>query len=169
MKVLCRSGTGGCSARAGFTLVELISTIVLLAILAGVAVPRYIDYTTRARTTALQGILGNTRSAIHQFYLDQAANGTPRYPTWAEMGSGSVITIPGDYTTWPVNPFNNSNVFVWSTSSSPPSSRPAPAGTGWTYWVDNTSNPQNALFWANDTSTTTVPNPAGGFLNANGL
>lgn len=39
--------------RRGFTLNELIAVIVVLAILAGVAIPRYIDYSARARTARM--------------------------------------------------------------------------------------------------------------------
>jgi prepilin-type N-terminal cleavage/methylation domain-containing protein len=41
--------------RRAFTLVELIAVIVVLAILAGVAVPRYFDYRQRALTSAIAG------------------------------------------------------------------------------------------------------------------
>ena len=39
-------------ARRAFTLIELIVIIVVLAILAGVAIPRYYDYSSRARVEA---------------------------------------------------------------------------------------------------------------------
>lgn len=38
-----------------FTLVELVAVIVVLAVLAGVAVPRYFDYRQRALTSAIAG------------------------------------------------------------------------------------------------------------------
>ena len=36
----------------GFTLIELIAVVVILASLAGVALPRYFDYAARARESA---------------------------------------------------------------------------------------------------------------------
>ena len=35
-----------------FTLIELVAVIVVLAILAGVAIPKYIDYATNAKSSA---------------------------------------------------------------------------------------------------------------------
>src|SRR4029077_9339667 len=58
-------------ARA-FTLIELIVVIVVLAILAGVAIPKYIDYTSNAKASATRGVLGGVRSAIANFYANSA-------------------------------------------------------------------------------------------------
>lgn len=51
----------------GFTLVELIAVIVVLAVLAGVAVPRYFAHDTAARAAALAGEYRAIRSAALQY------------------------------------------------------------------------------------------------------
>ena len=47
----------------GFTLVELVTVLVILGILAAVAIPKYVSYTTEARVAALNGMAGALRSA----------------------------------------------------------------------------------------------------------
>jgi len=47
----------------GFTLIELVVTISIIAILAAVALPRYIALQTQARAAKMQGIYGGIRSA----------------------------------------------------------------------------------------------------------
>ena len=49
--------------RLGFTLIELVVTISIIAILAAVALPRYIALQTQARTAKMQAIYGGVRSA----------------------------------------------------------------------------------------------------------
>ena len=53
--------------RKGFTLIELIAVIVVLAILAGVALPKYFDYSANAKTSACKGTLGGIRAGIKAF------------------------------------------------------------------------------------------------------
>src|SRR5581483_7456225 len=64
-----------------FTLVELIVIIVVLAILSGVAIPKYIDYTANAKASAAKATLGAVRTAIANFYANSALTGTATYPT----------------------------------------------------------------------------------------
>ena len=52
------------AGRRAFTLIELIAVIIVLAILAGVAVPKYFDYSTKAKESAAKATLGATRSAM---------------------------------------------------------------------------------------------------------
>lgn len=72
--------------RAGFTLIELMAVVLILAILAGVALPRFFDYQTRAREAACKGTLGGVRAGIANYYADQAiTTGTAAYPTLTEL------------------------------------------------------------------------------------
>src|SRR5262245_52710263 len=103
-------------ARA-FTLIELIAVIVVLAILSGVAIPKYFDYTANAKISSVKGVLGGTRSAIANFYGNSAANGTAAYPTLVQMQTvGTVMQEPMS-----ANPYNNDATIAAATwAASPP-------------------------------------------------
>lgn len=174
--------------RHAFTLVELIATIVVLAILAGVAIPKYTDYRASARTAATQGMLGNLRSAIALFALNQqVSSGTFRYPTAAEMtaSTGGVLegfaafsNLDGSQSTMPFNPFTgsrgllggqNASAFTARTTSAAADSANGGVLYGWLYYVDNTLAAPQYGIWANSTEQTTVQKPGGGLFNANEL
>ncbi len=55
----------------GFTLIELIVIIVVLAILSGVAIPKYIDYSERARVTAISANLKMIRRALLNYRMEK--------------------------------------------------------------------------------------------------
>lgn len=152
------------SSRRAFTLIELIAVLVVLAILSGVAVPKYFSYAERARSSAVQGALGGIRTAIANFYVDQSINGTARYPTLAELTTlGTVLQE-----SLPANPYNDLNTVTAATALEA-TNRTVAGTAGWRYYVDNTLAPPVATFYANDATTTQVTDPGGGFFDANEL
>ena len=132
--------------RLGFTLIELIAVVVILAILAGVALPTYFDHQAKARESATRGTLGGVRAGVASFYANEAINGTAGYPTFAQLtGVGSVMqeVMPDNpYTTTPKN--NNVLDALGTWVENPPAD--TTAGEGWAY--------DNAVgkFWANTVS-----------------
>ena len=76
----------------GFTLIELVVVIALLAILAAFAIPRYAGLESEARTASILGISGSIRSGaalVHGLWLSQEVN-----PVIME---GSVINLTEGY------------------------------------------------------------------------
>jgi len=49
----------------GFTLIELIIVVVLLGILAGIALPRYMNFTNDARNAVVEAVAGSLSSGIN--------------------------------------------------------------------------------------------------------
>ncbi len=128
--------------RAGFTLIELIVVVVILAILAGVALPTYFDYQAQARESATKGTLGGTRAGVANFYANEAINGTAAYPTFAELTT--VDTVMQEML--PENPYTpaDNNIVRDADGTYVPGGPQLVVGTqGWAY--DATAG----KFWAN--------------------
>jgi general secretion pathway protein G len=67
-------------ARLGFTLVELLVVLSILALLLSLAYPKYFSSVERAQETALKQTLMNVRDGIDKFYAD-----TGKYPETLEQ------------------------------------------------------------------------------------
>ena len=63
-----------------FSLVELIAVIVILAVLAGVAIPKYVSYRQTALESAEQGVVGAVRAALANYQGSTAVSGFAAWP-----------------------------------------------------------------------------------------
>jgi prepilin-type N-terminal cleavage/methylation domain-containing protein len=149
----------------GFTLVEVIAVMVVLAILAGVAIPKFFDYSAQARASATQGTVGGVRAGIANFFANESVTGTAAYPTLVELTT--IGTVMQEQI--PANPYNNLSTVEAVGLLADAQNRVVTGTSGWRYYVDNTATPPVAIFYANDSTTTTVPDGSGGFLDANEL
>lgn len=79
--------------RNGFTLIEVISTLVLLGILTAVAVPQYIDMTESAKVTAIEaGVAELNAREAQQWASNQLTGGNT--PVDSDLGSEYIVTPP---------------------------------------------------------------------------
>jgi type IV pilus assembly protein PilE len=75
---------------SGFTLIELMITVVIIAVLSAIALPSYTDYVTRSKLAEAYAHLSDLRVKMEQSYLDNR-----RYSTNA---GGGTCGIPGGNT-----------------------------------------------------------------------
>ena len=52
----------------GFTLIEVMITVAVIAILAAVALPNYVEYVTRSRLVEAKTNLSDMRTRLEQYY-----------------------------------------------------------------------------------------------------
>jgi MSHA pilin protein MshA len=70
----------------GFTIIELVVVIAIIAILAAVALPKFVDLTSEARAAALAGTRGGFTAAVQVAHAKWLAGGT---------GAAGSVTLEG--------------------------------------------------------------------------
>lgn len=77
----------------GFTLIELMIVVAIIAILAAIALPAYQDYLTRAQVSESLSLSRGAQIAVTEFYSERGA--TPANNT--EAGLAQPTSIQGNY------------------------------------------------------------------------
>lgn len=92
-----RRGDGRARARrrqAGFTLVELLLVLVILATLAAIVIPKFSGRTEQAKVTAAQTQISTLGTALDSYEVDVGS-----YPSSSE-GLNALMVKPGNITGW---------------------------------------------------------------------
>lgn len=81
--------------QSGFTLIEIMVVVVILAILAGLVVPKVVGQSDKARVKTTETALATVSNALDMYKVDNA-----RYPTTAQ-GLEALVTPPADAKNYP--------------------------------------------------------------------
>jgi prepilin-type N-terminal cleavage/methylation domain-containing protein len=131
-------GRTGATGTGAFTLIEILMVVVILAILAALVIPRYVDVETEATDTSMRRQLRIVRGQI-ELYRIEHASADPDMSNWQAL-------IDGDYLkSAPKNPANGATAINGAGDFS----------GGWV-WRDNGSG-RNQLYATNRDHTGEYP------------
>ena len=79
----------------GFTLIEVMVVVAIVAILAAIAIPNYRDYITRGKLVEASAGLSDARVKMEQYFQDNRAypGGCVNAPTAPPLGSIQIMTL----------------------------------------------------------------------------
>lgn len=100
----------------GFSLIELLLVLVIIAILAGLVVPKFAGRSEQARITAAMADISRIETALDAFEIDNS-----RYPT-ADEGFQALVIAPPNTNSWhgpylkrgePSDPWGNPYIYQY--------------------------------------------------------
>jgi len=123
----------------GFTLVELLIVLLILGILIGLAVPRYLTALEESRKTTFCANVRSIISAMETYRMNQ---GTMEYPADDAL-TASIIENPDYFSQPPINPYTGTVMTPTSATTSPGTFSYQRTGTNMDYII--TTNPECGL------------------------
>jgi len=78
----------------GFTLIELMVAVAIIAVLAAIAIPNYSDYVRRGKIQEATSTLLAMRTKMEQYFQDNRSYTTPGAPVLAPCTVGSSVPVP---------------------------------------------------------------------------
>ena len=78
----------------GFTLIEVMVTVAIIAVLAAIAIPNYTDYVRRGKLQEATSNLLAMRTKMEQYFQDNRSYTTPGAPVLAPCTAGSSVPVP---------------------------------------------------------------------------
>jgi len=123
---------------AGFTLIELMIVVAVIAILAAIAIPNYSDYVTRSKITDATTKLGDLRTQMEKYFMDNRT-----YLNGANCGVDKApLDIIANYNKDPASNFSFSCPAATATATKyvlRADGVPARGMSGFTYTVNETN------------------------------
>ena len=119
----------------GFSLVEIMIVVAMMAILAAIAYPKFVNATDDARDSATRAQLRSLRTAIERYQGDLGV--MPDMSDWDSLVDNAYITIE------PVNPSNGFTTIAGA----------AGANVGWVWRARSGSDPTMQIYATGTTST----------------
>lgn len=116
------TGTNNTKLKAGFTLVEMLLVLVILATLAAVVIPKFAGRTQQAKVTAAQTQIANLETSLDSFEID---NGF--YPNSSD-GLNALVSQPNNAQDWkgpymkkgvPTDPWGNNYIYTYPGKNNP--------------------------------------------------
>ena len=80
----------------GFTLIELMLVVAIVALLAAIAIPKFADLIDKSREAAMKGNLGVLRSALSIYYADNEGL-YPKYHNLSPLVTRGIYHLHGKY------------------------------------------------------------------------
>ncbi len=146
-----------------FTMLEVMVVVIILGILAAMVMPQFGGVSADARTAATQAALAGVRSSIAAYRAETVLSGSDVFPTFAQLNDpGRVLKAE-----IPANPFTGvSGVQAVTATQADQRAVINEQAFGWNYFVDNSSIPARAVFYANTRAETTSLTASGTKRNA---